>query len=81
MRIRVRFFSYFRDLASCDEALAERPEGQRVSDLLDWVGRQHPPLAQARHCTLIAVGLDYAPPDHQLRDGDEVSLFPPVQGG
>ena len=31
--------------------------------------------------TLIAVGVDYQPKDYVLKDGDEVSLFPPVQGG
>ena len=31
--------------------------------------------------TLIAVGLYYQGPDHVLQEGDEVSLFPPVQGG
>jgi molybdopterin converting factor small subunit len=25
--------------------------------------------------------VDYQPRDHRLKDGDEVSLFPPVQGG
>jgi molybdopterin converting factor small subunit len=31
--------------------------------------------------TLMAVGLDYQDRNHVLRDGDEVSFFPPVQGG
>jgi molybdopterin converting factor small subunit len=30
---------------------------------------------------LIAVGLDYQPRNYVLQPGDEVSLFPPVQGG
>jgi len=27
------------------------------------------------------VGVDYQPRDYVLQNGDEVSLFPPVQGG
>ena len=38
-------------------------------------------LAEARNSTLKAVGLDYQDDDFVLSDGDEVSLFPPVQGG
>ena len=34
-----------------------------------------------KRSTLIAVGVDYQPRDYVLQDGDEVSLFPPVQGG
>ncbi|MGI8966275.1 MAG: MoaD/ThiS family protein [Limisphaerales bacterium] len=30
---------------------------------------------------LVAVGLDYQTWDYVLREGDEVSFFPPVQGG
>jgi molybdopterin converting factor small subunit len=30
---------------------------------------------------LAAVGVDYQGGDYPLADGDEVSLFPPVQGG
>jgi molybdopterin converting factor small subunit len=81
MKIRVRFHSYFRDLAGTGECLEEVAQGGSVSDLLDRLVRRFPKLAQARNCGLTAVGLDYATRDQPLRDGDEVSLFPPVQGG
>ena len=81
MKVRVRFFSYFRDLAACETVEQELADGQRISDLLDLVGRRFPKLERAKNCTLTAVGLDYVPQDHHLKDGDEVSLFPPVQGG
>ena len=31
--------------------------------------------------TLMAVGVDYQDRSYVLKEGDEVSLFPPVQGG
>jgi molybdopterin converting factor small subunit len=34
-----------------------------------------------RNSTLIAVGVDYQEKSYVLKEGDEVSLFPPVQGG
>ena len=40
-----------------------------------------PKLAAMKKSTLLAVGVDYQPRDYVLQDGDEVSLFPPVQGG
>ena len=30
---------------------------------------------------LVAVGVDYQGRDYVLQEGDEVSIFPPVQGG
>jgi molybdopterin converting factor small subunit len=40
-----------------------------------------PKLALMRKSTLIAVGVEYQGGDYVLRDGDQVSMFPPVQGG
>jgi molybdopterin converting factor small subunit len=34
-----------------------------------------------RKSILAAVGVDYQTGDYKLNHGDEVSLFPPVQGG
>jgi len=38
-------------------------------------------LGDMRHSTLKAVGVDYQSEEFPLNDGDEISLFPPVQGG
>jgi molybdopterin converting factor small subunit len=46
------------------------------------LGLEHfPTLAGAKNSTLKAVGLEYEDDDFVLSDGDEVSFFPPVQGG
>jgi molybdopterin converting factor small subunit len=40
-----------------------------------------PELAEMKNSTLKAVGVNYQMDKFMLSDGDEVSLFPPVQGG
>jgi len=42
---------------------------------------QFPKLSEMKNSTLKAVGVDYQTDDFIVSDGDEVSLFPPVQGG
>jgi MoaD family protein len=81
MTVRVQFWSYFKDLAGCAETTATLPDGATIADLLRDLHARFPNLAAAEKSTLIAVGVDYQPRDYQLKDGDEVSLFPPVQGG
>lgn len=81
MKVPVHLWSYFRDLAGTARMEVDLPADATVGDLLDAVHRAHPDLAGLRKSTLIAVGVDYQRPDYRLRDGDEVSLFPPVQGG
>jgi molybdopterin converting factor small subunit len=81
MKIQVQFFSYFKDAAGCDRFSEIFPEGTTVKDVLDVAYNRFPKLAAARRSTLVAVGLEYVKPSQTLKDGDEVSLFPPVQGG
>jgi len=55
--------------------------GAKISDLMALLYSKFPKLAALANSTLIAVGLEYQGRSYVLREGDEVSLFPPVQGG
>ncbi|MBC8326726.1 MAG: MoaD/ThiS family protein [Verrucomicrobia subdivision 3 bacterium] len=81
MKITVKFWSYFRDLTERDETSIEVEEGETLGDLHTKVMTQFPILAEMKNSTLKAVGVDYQTDEFVLSDGDEVSLFPPVQGG
>lgn len=81
MRITVNFYSYFRELTGCGHTVVELPAGSTLNDLYRKLARDFPKLAAMERSTLIAVGVDYKPRDYVLNEGDEVSLFPPVQGG
>ena len=81
MQIRVYFYSSSRDLAGCAEAVETMPPGSCVQDLLENLFRRFPNLAELRKSLRVAVGLDYQSGDCLLRDGDEVSILPPTQGG
>ena len=52
-----------------------------IADLQQKLFARFPKLAEMRNSMLIAVGVDYQPKSYGLKAGDEVSLFPPVQGG
>ncbi|KAF0179828.1 MAG: hypothetical protein FD161_1170 [Limisphaerales bacterium] len=81
MTIRIQFWSYFKELAGCAQASEELPAGATIGDLLQRLHARFPKLVTMQNSTLIAVGVEYQNRDHVLKDGDEVSLFPPVQGG
>jgi molybdopterin converting factor small subunit len=81
MQIYVQFYSYFRELTGCADTAATLASGATLGELHDRLIMQFPKLAAMKKSTLIAVGVDYQPRDYVLKDGDEVSLFPPVQGG
>jgi molybdopterin converting factor small subunit len=81
MQIEVHFYSYFKDLAGCAQATVNVPENSTLNDLLAQVAARFPKWAAMQKSTLIAVGVEYQGRDYPLKSGDEVSLFPPVQGG
>ncbi|HJO09542.1 MAG TPA: MoaD/ThiS family protein [Verrucomicrobiota bacterium] len=81
MKIKVKFWSYFRDCAGCPETEIELENGATLAQLHEAVCKQFPKLAGAKNSTLKAVGLEYQDDDFVLSNGDEVSFFPPVQGG
>lgn len=81
MTTKVHFYSYFKELTGCTEATVELPEGSTIEQLYTELIRLFPKLAAMNHSTLIAVGVEYQGRSYVLQAGDEVSFFPPVQGG
>lgn len=81
MKIRVTFYSYFKELTGMAETTVTLEHGATLGGLFDQLSGRHPNLEPMRKSTLMAVGVDYQPREYVLHDGDEVSFFPPVQGG
>src|SRR5665213_2124689 len=81
VEVRVVFYSYFKDLTGCAQTVESIVPGEQVSGLLERLFDRFPKLASMRRSMLVAVGVEYQDGDYILKDGDEVSLFPPVQGG
>lgn len=81
MQTTVHFYSYFKELTGCAETVETLAAGATLGALHDQLTEKFPKLAAMKRSTLLAVGVDYQPRDYVLKQGDEVSLFPPVQGG
>jgi molybdopterin converting factor small subunit len=81
MRVTVCFYSYFKDLTGCAQTTEVVPEGSTIEDLFKTLSARFPKLSTMQKSTLIAVGVEYQDRGYALKECDEVSLFPPVQGG
>ena len=81
MRVRVHFYSYFKDLAGVTEVFECVSPGSTIEMLLGAIFVRFPKIAAMRKSILTAVGVDYQGIGYVLQEGDEVSLLPPVQGG
>ncbi len=81
MQVHVQFYSYFKELTGCAGTTETVAAGATLGTLHDQLAARFPKLGAMQKSTLLAVGVDYQPRDYVLQEGDEVSLFPPVQGG
>jgi MoaE-MoaD fusion protein len=76
MRVVVKLFAALRERAGTGERVLELREGARAADVWPTLGLGDEPAG-----LLYAVNREYAVPDHELAEGDEVALIPPVSGG
>src|SRR5262249_41792531 len=81
MKVQVRLFARYREAAGSDRVELDLPDGGTAEAAWDAVSHRFPVLGPYRPFTLFAVRDDYVGPEHPLREGDELSLFPPVSGG
>lgn len=81
MRLRVKLFATYGEIAGSKEFAWTAKEGERLGDFLDALFQKYPRLAGHRQTMLLAVNHSFAPPDEVLHDGDEIALMPPVSGG
>ena len=81
MQVSISFYSYFKELTGCAQTAESLAAGSTLGDLFKQLIIRFPKLSAMERSTLIAVGVDYQERNYVLKDGDEVSLFPPVQGG
>jgi molybdopterin synthase catalytic subunit len=81
MKIEVLFFATLRERAKTDRRTLELEGTATVADLKMRLAALVPELAPALPTALVSVNHDFAFAAHQLHEGDEVALFPPVSGG
>ena len=81
MQVTICFYSWFKDLTGCSSATEPIVPGTTLGELYKRLKERFPKLAAMQKPTLMAVGVDYQDSAYVLSDGDEVSFFPPVQGG
>lgn len=81
MKVRVRLFAEFKRVAGCDRFDLDIPQTATVGDVVEAARAQFPKLRNYEKSTLVARGLDFAEAGEPVREGDEISLMPPVMGG
>ncbi len=81
MKVTVRFFATYRDVAGKPQIEMEMDDGASLGDLLERLYDTYPKLKKWSESIICSVNRKYADEDKVLEPGDEVALLPPVSGG
>jgi molybdopterin synthase catalytic subunit len=81
MHVRVRLFAIQRELAGRREVALDLSDGATIDTAWAALVARHPVLGSGRPSVRFARNGDYADPETQLADGDELAVIPPVSGG
>jgi molybdopterin synthase catalytic subunit len=79
--VNVLFFGAARDATGTDEAKLILNPPHDSQNTLEQVLNTYPALRRFGKALLFAVNQEYAEPDREISDGDELAIFPPVSGG
>lgn len=79
--VRVLFFGAARDAVGQGEVDLVLHGTPTAANAFASVLQEFPDLARFGRSLLFAVNQEYAQPDREVHDGDELAVFPPVSGG
>jgi molybdopterin synthase catalytic subunit len=79
--VLVRYFAVVRERLGREQDELELPAGATVGAALDALVARHAAIGPLRSYLQVAVNQSMARAGHELAEGDELALIPPVAGG
>ncbi len=80
MKIRVRYFAYYRERIGSEYEEIEIPEGSTVEDLVSALNRIHPGKFQ-NNDIFISIDYRFADKKDRISENKIVGIMPHVSGG
>jgi molybdopterin converting factor subunit 1 len=81
IQVKVLFFSVLRDLTGVSEIEWQLPAESSMDDLVESLFERWSGLREWDASLLLAIDHDYVGREALLKEGCEVAVMPPVQGG
>ena len=81
MKVTIHLFAGLSELLGQRHVTLEVAEGATIGLLREELAREYPRVTPFLPSLVCAIDEEFVPPEHALREGDEVAIIPPVSGG
>ena len=81
MTVRVLIFAYLAEQVGTGALQLELSDNATVADAMAELGHRYSAIEQMRPRLAVSVNHEYVQAHHDLSEGDELALIPPVSGG
>jgi molybdopterin synthase catalytic subunit len=81
VNIQAQFYGQLRDFAGASHLNVEVSSSATVAELLENIYQVKPSLRVHDKSILVGAGLEFVGRDYPLREGEQIAIMPPVQGG
>jgi MoaE-MoaD fusion protein len=81
MQVRVLFFGMLKDIAGRDSDSLSLPDHATLADVFGHYEDLVPRLREMTSSIAMSINQEFAGPESNLKDGDEIAFLPPVSGG
>ncbi len=81
MKLSIRYFGIVREKLGVGGEDLELAAGTDVAALMRSLAGRHAIFDLGAGTLRTAVNLEYVGAEHELHDGDEIAIIPPVSGG
>ncbi|HEC95971.1 MAG: MoaD/ThiS family protein [Methanomicrobia archaeon] len=81
IKIKVKLSAYYREIVGKKELNMELKEKITVNELMKMLVAEYPKLSEFTDYTMILLNHVYSDGTELIEDGDEIALFPPLDGG
>ena len=81
MEFEIRLFASLKDYIDGNSITISVDKPATVATVLEAIGEKYPKLAPLMSSSIVSVNHEFAFPELDLNDGDEIAMFPPVSGG
>jgi len=81
LKVNIRLFASYKDIAGKSNFDIDLPDGSTVDFLVKRVLQHYPEFIKKPENLVVAVNEEYSEHRFILSDGDNVAFIPPVSGG